>query len=74
MKKTLLVGTAAAFLGAATLAPTPAAAVFPFLPFFVAAKVSPNWSAPKPAPKKVVKKAKKKKVAKKSSKKTKKKM
>ena len=72
MKKALLVATAAAFLGTATLAPTPASAVFPFLPIALAAKVNPNFAAKAPAEKKVVKKAKKK-SAKKSKKKSKKK-
>ena len=74
MKKALLIATAIGFLGTSTLAPTPASAMWPFLPFMLMAKKDPNFSASTPAAKKVVKKAKKTKTAKKSSKKTKKKM
>ncbi|MBN8937303.1 MAG: hypothetical protein J0I13_13730 [Rhizobiales bacterium] len=59
MKKTLATVTAAAFLGAATLAPMPASA-FIVLPFFVPAllaKKDPNFKAHNPYAKKVVKRS-----------------
>ena len=66
MKKTMLALTGAAFLGAATMIPTPASAyVFVALPFVLEAKKDPNFKAENPyAPKKVVKKrgGKKKKM------------
>ena len=64
MRKTLATITAAAFLGAGALAPTPASA-FIVIPFFVPvllAKKDPNFKAQNPyAPVKVAKKAKGKK-------------
>ncbi len=65
MKKALLIATATAFLGGSTLAPTPAHAVFPLLPLFIGAKVSPNWGPKKAEPKKAVKVTKNKKSKKK---------
>jgi hypothetical protein len=58
MKKTILAMTGAAFLGTATLIPTPASAfVFVALPFVMEAKKDKNFKAVNPyAPKKVVKK------------------
>jgi len=64
MKKALLIATATAFLGTSTLAPTPAQAMFFALPFFIGAKVDPNWG-PKKAETKKVKVAKQKKSKKK---------
>jgi len=64
MKKALMIATAAGFLGATTLAPTPASAMFSFLPLVVAAKQ--NEAATKAAP---AKKAKATKAAKMSKKK-----
>jgi hypothetical protein len=55
--------TAAAFLGAATLTPTPASAVIFLIPFVFATKKDPNWDA------KQAQAAKKLKVTKKSKKK-----
>ena len=52
------------------MAPTPAAAMFPFLPFVLMAKKDPNFKAQNPYDKKAVKKTK---TAKKSMKKSKKK-
>jgi hypothetical protein len=64
VRKTLATITAAAFLGAGALAPTPASA-FIVIPFFVPvllAKKDPNFKAQNPyAPVKVAKKAKGKK-------------
>ena len=64
MKRTICAVTAAAFLGTATLTPTPASAlVFVLLPFVLPMKYDPNFEAKK------AKEAKKMKVTKKSSKK-----
>ena len=63
MKKTITAITAAAFLGAATLTPTPASAVIFLIPFVFAMKKDPNFEANQ------AKAAKKMKVAKKSKKK-----
>ena len=49
MKKTIVAITAAAFLGGATLTPTPAAAfVFAFFPAVMAANYNPNFKAVNP--------------------------
>ena len=56
MRKAVIIATATAFLGS-TLAPVPANAMFFLMPFFLAAKVDPNWgkaAATKPEPKKKV--------------------
>ena len=62
MKKILMIATGAAFLGGTALAPTPASAMFPFLPIVLLAKQN---EAPKAKPaakaKKTMAKAKKSK-------------
>ncbi len=63
MKKIITAVTAVAFLGTATLTPTPAAAMFFLLPFVLPLKKDPNWEANQ------AKAAKKMKVSKKSNKK-----
>jgi hypothetical protein len=63
MKKTILIASAAAFLGTATLAPTPAAAMFPFLPIFM--KKNPDFKPVNPYAKKAAKPSKKKAASKK---------